>query len=139
MALDLEENLLTGDEWFNNFKRSVDDYVRKTGIDVPEQRGSAEPPLSPNGISPSILELDLKAAGISSIVWATGFDYDYHWVKLPILDDRGEPVHDRGVTQFPGIYLLGLRWLYRNRSGFLSLGGPAEDAAYLAEQIMARS
>jgi putative flavoprotein involved in K+ transport len=47
-------------------------------------------------------------------------------------------LHERGVTQFPGIYFLGLRWLHKQKSGFLSFGGPAEDATYLAEQIAAR-
>jgi putative flavoprotein involved in K+ transport len=47
-------------------------------------------------------------------------------------------LHERGVTQFPGIYFLGLRWLYKQKSHFLSFGGPAEEAAYLAEQIAAR-
>ena len=57
----------------------------------------------------------------------------------PLLDERGEPLHERGVTQFPGIYFLDLRWLYKQKSHFLSFGGPAEDAAYLAEQIMVRN
>ena len=48
-----------------------------------------------------------------------------------------EPVHRRGVTQFPGIYFLGLRWLYKRKSAFLLRASGAEDAAYLAEQIMA--
>jgi putative flavoprotein involved in K+ transport len=72
-------------------------------------------------------------------VWATGFRNNFDWVKLPIFDDTGDPVHRRGVTSFPGIYFLGLRWLYKRKSFFLIMGGPAEDAAYLAEQIIARS
>ena len=60
-------------------------------------------------------------------------------MKLPIFDEAGEPVHRRGVTQFPGIYFLGLRWLYKRKSAFLLRAGPAEDAAYFAEQIVARS
>lgn len=140
LAPDLEENLVKGDEWLNNFKKSVDDYITKSKMDVPEERASAESQLSPKkDASASILELDLKAAGITSIVWATGFGNEYDWLKLPILDDRGEPLHERGVTQFSGIYFLGLRWLYKLKSGFLAYCGPAEDAAYLAEQITARN
>jgi putative flavoprotein involved in K+ transport len=134
LAPDLEDNLAKGDEWLANFKKSVDDYIAKNKLDFPTDsslrlEGSASAP---------ILELDLRSAGITSIIWATGFGNDYDWLKLPLLDERGEPVHERGVTQFPGIYFVGLRWLYKQKSGFLSFGGPAEDAAYLAEQIAAR-
>ena len=134
LAADLEDNLANGEEWLANFKKSVDDYIAKNKLDFPTDSstrldGSASAP---------ILELDLKSAGITSIIWATGFGNDYDWLKLPLLDERKEPVHERGVTQFPGIYFLGLRWLYKQKSGFLSFGGPAEDAAYLAEQIAVR-
>jgi putative flavoprotein involved in K+ transport len=60
-------------------------------------------------------------------------------VKLPIFDAPGEPVHRRGVTQFPGVYFLGLRWLYKRKSAFLLRASCGEDAAYLAEQIATRS
>ena len=135
LAPDLEDNLAKGDEWLANFKKSVDDYVAKNKLDLPAE----SPPGLEGSASAPILELDLRATGITSIIWATGFDNHYGWLKLPLLDERREPLHERGVTQFPGIYFLGLRWLHKQKSGFLSFGGPAEDAAYLAEQIMARS
>ena len=134
LAPDLEENLAKGDEWLANFKKLVDDYVAKNKLDFPTDSS----PRLEGGASAPILELDLSSAGITSIIWATGFGNDYDWLKLPRLDEHREPVHERGVTQFPGIYFVGLRWLYKQKSGFLSFGGPAEDAAYLAEQIAAR-
>jgi putative flavoprotein involved in K+ transport len=138
LARDLEKNLAKGDEWLANFKKSVDDFVAKNKLDVPAERASEESQCSQFNVSAQFQELDLKAAGITSIIWATGFGNEYDWLKLLLLDERGEPVHERGVTRFPGIYFLGLRWLYKLKSGFLSYGGPAEDAAYLAEQIIAR-
>jgi putative flavoprotein involved in K+ transport len=134
LAADLEDNLAKGEEWVANFKKSVDDYIAKNQLDFPTDSS----PRLEGGASAPILELDLKSAGITSIIWATGFGNDYAWLKLPLLDERREPVHARGVTQFPGIYFIGLRWLYKQKSGFLSFGGPGEDAAYLAEQIAAR-
>jgi putative flavoprotein involved in K+ transport len=139
LAPDLEENLANGEEWLANYKKSVDDYIAKNKLNFPEESPPAN--LSPShkgSASTPILELDLGAAGITSIIWATGFGNEYDWLKLPVLDERREPLHERGVTKVPGIYLLGLRWLYKQKSGFLSFGGPAEDAAYLAEQIAAR-
>ena len=139
LAPDLDDNLAKGDEWLANYKKSVDDYIAKNKWDVPEQGAPADSPRSlEHSASAPILELDLGVAGITSIIWATGFGNDYDWLKLPLLDERLEPLHERGVTQFPGIYFLGLRWLYKQKSGFLSFGGPAEDAAYLTEQIAAR-
>jgi putative flavoprotein involved in K+ transport len=139
LAPDLEDNLAKGDEWLANHKKSVDDYVAKNKLNIPEESTPANSsPSQKDSASTPILELDLRASGITSIIWATGFGNDYDWLKLSLLDQRGEPLHERGVTQFPGIYFLGLRWLYKQKSHFLSFGGPAEDAAYLAEQIAAR-
>jgi putative flavoprotein involved in K+ transport len=89
-------------------------------------------------VSTPVSHLNLNDAGVSAIVWASGFRSDFDWIKLPIFDHVSEPVHRRGVTQYPGIYFLGLRWLYKRKSAFLLRAGPAEDAAYLAEQIMLR-
>ena len=139
LAADLEENLAKGEEWLANYKKSVDDYIAKNRLNIPEESPLANfSPIQKASASTPILELDLRVAGITSIIWATGFGNEYDWLKLPVLDERREPLHERGVTQFPGIYFLGLRWLYKQKSGFLSFGGPAEDAEYLAEQIAAR-
>jgi putative flavoprotein involved in K+ transport len=138
LAPDLQANLLTGDKWFSDFKRSVDEYIAKSGMSCePDLKENQVP--EPQEVADPISELDLKTSGITSIIWSSGFRYDFDWVKLPIFDETGEPLHERGVTQLPGIYLLGLRWLFKIKSAFLILGGPEEDAAYLAEQIMARS
>jgi putative flavoprotein involved in K+ transport len=67
----------------------VDDYVTKTGIDVPKENQPVEGVAEPNEISNPILELDLRTARITSIVWATGFRNDFGWVKLPIFNDTG--------------------------------------------------
>lgn len=135
----LEQHLAKGDEAFENIKKAVDEYVTKVGLQAPKEQESDIRPNIKTGISNAVSHLNLKDAGVSSTVWASGFQYDFDWVKLPIFDDGGEPLRRRGVTQFPGIYFLGLRWLYKRKSSFLSRSGPAEDAAYLAKQIMARS
>jgi putative flavoprotein involved in K+ transport len=136
-AADLKENLAKGDEWFTNFRKSVDEYVTKTALDVPEENQPDEDMTEPKEVSRPIFELNLRAAGITSIVWATGFRYDLEWVNLPIFDGAGAPVHRRGVTASPGIYFLGLKLLYKIKSAFLSIAGPAEDAAYLVALIKA--
>jgi putative flavoprotein involved in K+ transport len=139
LADDLEQNLAKGDGSFENFKKAIDEYVTKAGLEAPEAQQSERSSNITKKVSTPVSHLNLKDARVSAIVWASGFRYDFDWVKLPIFDDAGEPVHRRGVTQCPGIYFLGLRWLYKRKSAFLLRAGPAEDAAYLAEQIMARS
>ena len=81
-------------------------------------------------------KLDYRAAGITSIVWCIGFRTDYGWIDLPAFNGRGHPIHVRGVASVPGVYFLGLPWLYTWGSGRFS--GVARDAGYLAEHIEAR-
>jgi putative flavoprotein involved in K+ transport len=135
LADDLTQNLAKGDELLENFKKAIDEYIAKAGLEVPEE---PRPMITKEVLNP-VSNLNLKDTGISAIVWASGFRCNFDFVKLPIFDDAGEPVHRRGVTQFPGIYFLGLRWLYKRKSAFLLRASGAEDATYLAEQIMARS
>jgi putative flavoprotein involved in K+ transport len=80
--------------------------------------------------------LDLHAAGIRTVLWATGFRAHYPWLKLPILDARGNIVQDGGVCRLPGTYALGLRFMRRRKSSFIDGCGP--DAQEIADLISAR-
>ena len=94
-----------------------------------------EPVWQPQG-GTAHTQLDLAAAGITSVIWCIGFKPDFGWVDAPVFNGRGQPMHHRGVTQQPGLYFLGLPWLHTWGSGRFS--GVARDALYLAEQIEAR-
>lgn len=86
------------------------------------------------GFAPGPARLDLKAAGIGSIVWATGYRRNTAWLRIPgLLDAAGELRHRGGVTPSPGLYLLGLRFLRRRSSNFL--GGVGADAFALAAEV----
>jgi putative flavoprotein involved in K+ transport len=80
--------------------------------------------------------LDLRAEGISSVIWAIGYSCDFSWIDLPVMNGEGEPVHRGGITEVPGLYFLGLQWLSKMNSSFLS--GVGEDAARVADHIVAR-
>jgi putative flavoprotein involved in K+ transport len=80
--------------------------------------------------------LDLEAAGIRTVLWATGFRRDYAWLDVPVLDAAGEIVHDGGITASPGLYVLGLNFMRRRNSSFIA--GAGQDAAELAQDILAR-
>jgi putative flavoprotein involved in K+ transport len=135
-ATDLDENLNKADEAFDQFTRSVDEYILGHGLSAPAkpQRAPPAPVRSPT-VSAGC-DLDIKAAGITSVIWATGYRYDFGWVNCPVLDASGKPVHRRGVTAVPGVYFLGLSRLHKVQSAFL--WGVGEDAAYLAQHIAVR-
>ena len=133
-APDVEANLAKGDEGIRGFRQLVDEFIAQHGLTAPE-----DPPVCPMsvGTMSSTLDLDVRAAGITSVIWATGYRYDFSWIKCPVLTESGAPVHRRGVTSVPGVYFLGLALLYKIKSSFL--WGVGEDAAYLAQDIAART
>ena len=87
-------------------------------------------------VSDPLLELDLAAAGVTSIVWATGFSADYGWLQVDAFDENGKPKHRRGVSSEPGVYFLGLPWLSRRGSSFIY--GVWHDAKHVADHIVTR-
>ena len=130
---DLEENLLKADERVVNVKKAIDEFVLLRGLDVPMEEAGND--VAPGEGTPPvpILEIDLSAAGISTIVWATGYCLDFNWVRLPVLDNEGFPLHTRGVSVQEGLYFLGLPWLYRaTSSGVIGVG---EDALHIADHL----
>jgi putative flavoprotein involved in K+ transport len=76
---------------------------------------------------------DGKTLKPQSIIWATGFRSDYSWVRLPVFDTGGKPIHREGITSVDGFYFLGLSW-QRTRGSAL-LGWVGQDAAFLTEEI----
>jgi putative flavoprotein involved in K+ transport len=137
LAPDLQENIAKADEEAVGFAKAVDDYIQTAGLDCPEESLPSYPPLGNGAETAPILELDLQATQITSIIWATGYRPDLRWVRVPALDDEGYPVHTRGVTAYPGLYFLGLELLYNLKSGLFH--GVGEDAAYLASRIEAHA
>jgi putative flavoprotein involved in K+ transport len=80
--------------------------------------------------------IDLAAHGIDSVVWATGFTRQYPWLKVPVLDHRGEIRHRYGVTPIEGLFVLGMHFQRRRKSAFID--GVGGDAAFLADRIARR-
>ncbi|MCU0503201.1 MAG: hypothetical protein MUC51_15835 [Anaerolineae bacterium] len=96
----------------------------------PEARQLApEPP----GLREPIRELNLREAGVTSVIWATGYSLDFSWIDIPVFDASGSPCHQAGVTEVEGLYFLGLEWLSKLSSSFLV--GVGDDADRLATLI----
>ena len=136
LASDLQENLANADTASENFKHAVDAFVRRTGMDVSEPESDPVDEVRSDAGRHAPATLDLQAAGITTVIWATGYGFDYSWVHLLVFDDYGFPVQQRGVTQFPGLYFLGMHFLYNRKSGILL--GVGEDAAHIAAAMAAR-
>ncbi len=130
---DLKESLAASDKFEADAINMIDGYIQQHGLDAPEDH---VPDLSIGFEAPVIEKLDLKAAGISSIIWANGYGFDFSLVKLPVFDQDGFPVQTRGVAAYPGLYFIGLPWLWKPKSGLLL--GIGDDAAYITEHITER-
>ena len=70
------------------------------------------------------------------MVWATGYRRIYSWLKMPLLDSRGELRHHGGVTPCAGVYVIGLPFQRTRKSAFID--GVGADARVLAGHITAR-
>ena len=128
----LRAHLDEADRVYNGINALIDRHIAANGIAAPAA-SVYEPVWSPDG---EPLSLDLAEAGVGAIVWATGFTPDWSYVRLPIFDGTGYPVHQRGVTPVTGAYVLGLPWLWTWGSGrFLSVG---RDAEFLVRSEMTR-
>ncbi len=133
-AGDLVANLDAADATAERIKDTIDRWIDEQGIDAPIEPRYV-PVWTPAGDGSGTLDLD--AAGIRTVIWATGYRTDWSWVELPVLDTAGYPTHHRGATTLPGLYVLGLPWLHTWGSG--RFAGIARDAAYVADQMAARS
>jgi len=132
-ATDLADNIARGNAYTLSLLDEADAYVVRNGLDFPEEPEVRKVEPDPACVTDPVLELNLTEAGITSILWATGFDVDYSWLKVDAFDEEGKPKHERGISAEAGIYFLGLPWQSRRGSSFI--WGVWHDAKFLADQI----
>ncbi|MHB9801056.1 flavin-containing monooxygenase [Pseudomonas sp. MT3] len=130
---DLLKNLQAGDENYLGLLDAADAYIERNGLDLPEEPEARKVFADAECIRNPILELDLAEAGITSIIWATGYAVDFNWLQVDAFDDKGKPKHQRGVSREPGVYFVGLPWLSRRGSTFI--WGVWHDAKHVAGHI----
>jgi putative flavoprotein involved in K+ transport len=133
-APDVHECLAEADAFEAKVQQMIDGFVGANRLDAPAD----ELPALRDGFAQPVREnIDLKTEGITSIVWATGYRSDFSLVKLPVTDEKGHPLQSNGVTEFPGLYFVGMPWMPSLKTG--TLMGMGEQAGSIAEQIIARS
>jgi putative flavoprotein involved in K+ transport len=128
----LKADLDGADAVADGIKDAIDAFIEARGIEAPREPRYVpvwEPP------DKQARHLDLAVAGIGSVIWCTGFAREYGWIEAPIFDGRGRPMHNRGVTGQPGLYLLGLPWQHTWGSARFEAVG--RDAEFLADHINA--
>lgn len=130
---DLADNIAKGDENYLSLLDAADAYIARNGLDLPEEPEARKRLPDPDCVTHPILSLNLADAGVTTIIWATGFTVDYSWLQVNALDAQGKPAHQRGVSTERGVYFLGLPWLSRRGSTFI--WGVWHDAKYIADHI----
>lgn len=130
---DLADNLARGDENYLALLDAADAYIARNGLDLPEEPEARSLFPDPDCVTTPLLELDLAKAGVTSIIWATGYAVDFSWLQVNAFDAKGKPQHQRGVSSEPGVYFLGLPWLSRRGSSFI--WGVWHDAKHVAGHI----
>ncbi len=126
----LEASLDRADKVAEDIKDAIDRHVARLGIVAPEEERYTpvwRPPAEPTS-------LDLHEAGVTSVVWATGFVPDFRWVGVPVFDGRGMVAHHRGVTAVDGLHFLGLPWLHTWGSG--RFAGLTRDAEHVVDHVL---
>ncbi|MGR9289940.1 NAD(P)-binding domain-containing protein [Rhizobium leguminosarum] len=128
---DAEYVLTEADRAYSDFRHAADECAKAKSLDLPVE-DAKDTPGRPVPVLP-IPNLDLKTANIGSVVWCTGYTFDFGWLDIPVFDEGGAPIQERGVTNCPNLYFLGLHWMHTFKSGLLF--GVGEDAAYIADHM----
>jgi putative flavoprotein involved in K+ transport len=134
LAPDLRDNMRFADEMSERFKKGMDDYIERSGIEAPPPED--DPAESPVNDVPTAgtIRLDSKEARISTVIWCTGFEADFGWIRVPVFDSRGAPRHERGVSSCDGLYFVGFPWLAKRKSGIIY--GVGEDARCVVDHLV---
>lgn len=132
-ADDVRKNVDAGDANYNEMLDAADAYAEAMGLDLPLDPQAREAWPDTASLTDPIRSLDFAAEGITTVIWATGYKQDFSWLKVNAFDERGAPIHQRGVSKEPGLYFLGLPWQSRRGSTFL--WGVWHDAKFVADQI----
>src|SRR5207247_1671289 len=107
-------------------------FIVDNGLEAPE-----EPPFQPVGeLTAPSTEIDFAREGIGNVIWASGFRLDFSWIKLDLKPRDGYPEQTQGVSDYPGLYFMGLQLMHKRKSGLIF--GVGEDAEHISEVIAAQ-
>ncbi len=132
---DLFKNIKFSDEYALNWSKEVDMYVNNKKLNAKYEKIEPDKRIIQNQLN-SIDELGLNKFE-DSIIWSTGFRYNYDWIDLKITDNNNHPIQKRGITKFPGFYFMGLQWMHSSKSA--QFIGVSEDADFIVKDILSKN
>lgn len=136
-AADLAQHVGFADDTSKRMRLHVDEHIARHGIAAPAaDPDPADEPVTDAARFTAPTELDLLERGIRSVIFSTGFSADFSWLRCPVLDDRGAPVHLAGRSPIDGIWFLGFPWLRTRKSGIV--WGALDDSVEIVRQVVAR-
>ena len=130
----LAGHVADADRRLQRFLDTVDEHVDRVGLG-PELWPATRP--RPVAVAVPPERIDLRAAGIGTVLLASGYRPDHGWLRLPVTDERGHLVQRRGVTAAPGVYVVGQRFQHRRDSGFVD--GARHDAQAVVHHLLVRA
>ena len=134
IAPNAKEHIQHGDTTSAQTKAALEQYISSHNITaLASEPDPADAPDVDCSSASDITSLDLKTENITSIVWCNGFTGDYSYLKLPVLNEKGMPIHKNGISPYPGVYFLGIYWLRSRKSGIIH--GITEDSEFIISQI----
>jgi len=131
---DAAANVKFADEFSQRLKDGIDSYLKQANITPPPvEADPADIPDTGAKCASPLRQVNLSDANVSTIIWATGFTGDFGWLHFPVLNNDGQPIHQRGISLVPGLYFIGFPWLNSRKSGIIY--GIKEDAGFVADAI----
>lgn len=134
LAHDLADSIARAERKMHEQLDAIDRFIAQAEIEADVAEAVRPRPVRP---APTPGLISLAAENIRTVLWATGYRREYPWLRVPVLDARGEIIHQGGITREPGLYALGLNFMRRRNSSLLD--GVGADAADLADHIAHRT
>jgi putative flavoprotein involved in K+ transport len=130
-ADDLADTTARADAQLVAVLERIDSFARAAGLADELEPAS---PVRAARTNAAVSELDLRHAGIGTVIWATGYRRAYPWLHVPVLDPAGEIRHRAGTTRAPGLHVIGMRWQSRRNSA--NLDGVRHDAVTVVSRVL---
>jgi putative flavoprotein involved in K+ transport len=134
---DLARNIAFADAVSAEQRARIDAHIARSGADAPPpEADAADAPYPMRSVPQAPRELDLRHAGVGTVIWATGFDPDTGFVRAPVVGDNGQIAQRDGATAQPGLLAMGQPWLRTRRSA--TVYGVVADAPHVADLVARR-
>lgn len=132
-ASDLERSIAASDAKLERVLARIDRFIECSAFAT---EAAPAAPFSRMAVPPAASHLDCRRAGIRAVIWATGHRRSYPWLRLPVATAQGDISHRLGVSDVPGLYVIGMNFLRRRNSAYID--GVGTDARELSESIWRR-